>query len=53
MVGPVVMRADQNEIVEFGGSAVLPVHDVMCMKTTSRPATRDDAAAVAVFEDAA
>jgi len=29
MMGPVMVRADQDEIVEFGGSAVFPVHDVM------------------------
>jgi len=29
VMGPVVIRADQDEIVEFGGPAVFPVPDVV------------------------
>jgi hypothetical protein len=53
MVGPVVMRADEHQVVEFGGSAVLPVHDVMSVQTAGGSAAGYHAAAVAVFQDAA
>jgi hypothetical protein len=53
MVGSMVVWADQHEIVEFGGSAVLPMDHVMGMKTAGGSAAGYHAAAIPVLEDAA
>ena len=53
MMRPVMVRADQNEVVELGEPAVLPVHEVMGVQTTGGPAAGHHAAAVAVLQDAA
>jgi hypothetical protein len=51
MMSPVVMGADQNQIVQLGEPAVLPVPDVMGMQTARRPAPGNYAATVSVLED--
>ena len=53
MVGPVVMGADQDEVVEIGGAAVFPVPDVVGVQTAGGPAAGYHAAVVAVLESAA
>jgi hypothetical protein len=53
MVGPVVMGADQHEVVQFGGAAVFPVLDVVGVQTAGGPASGHPAAAVAVLESTA
>jgi hypothetical protein len=50
VMGAVVVRADQDQIVEFGGPAVLPVHDVVGVQAAGGPAAGDHAAVVAVLE---
>jgi hypothetical protein len=53
MVGPVMVRADQHQVLQFGGSAVLPVLDVVGVQSAGRPAPGHHTAAVAVLENAA
>src|SRR6476620_2015146 len=53
MVGPVVIRADQDQVPQFGGAAVFPVADVVGVQPAGGAAARDHTAAVAVFEGAA
>jgi hypothetical protein len=53
MMSPVMVRTDQDEIVEFGGSAVLPMHDVVGVQTTGGSATGDHAAAITMLQHAA
>ena len=50
---PVVVGADQNEVSQLGGAAVLPVADVVGMQTAGGPAPGHHTAAVAVLEGAA
>ncbi|GAT14243.1 uncharacterized protein RMCT_1214 [Mycolicibacterium thermoresistibile] len=50
---PVVIPADQYQVVEVGGAAVFPVPDVMGMQTTGGPATGHRAGPVAVFQGTA
>lgn len=53
MVCPVVIRADEHEVLEVGGAAVFPVHDVMGMKAACCPTAGNHTAMVAVFQGAA
>ncbi len=53
MVQPVVVRADQHQVVEFGGAAVFPVPDVVGVQAAGGPAAGHRAGGVAVFERAA
>ena len=53
VVQPVVERAQQDQVVELGGPAVLPMPDVMGVQTAGRPAAGDHAAAVAVLQRSA
>ena len=53
MVGPVVIGADQDEVVQLGGAAVFPMPNVVGMQTAGGPASGYHAAAVAVLESAA
>ena len=50
---PVVIRADQHEVVQIGRPAIFPMHDVMGMQSTGGATARRHTAAVAVFEGAA
>ena len=50
MVQPVVIRAQQHQVVQLGGPAVFPVHDVMGVQTAGGPATRHRARGVAVLQ---
>ncbi|MDA4102933.1 hypothetical protein MMON44395_15255 [Mycolicibacterium monacense DSM 44395] len=52
MVQAVVVGADQDEVVEVGGSAVFPVLDVVGVQSAGGFAAGDHAGAVAVFEGA-
>ena len=52
MVQPVVIRADQHEVEQFGGAAVFPVADVVGVQPAGGAAAGDHTAAVAVFEGA-
>ena len=45
VVQPVVIRAQQHQVVQFGGAAVLPVPDVMGVQTAGGPAAGDHAGA--------
>ncbi|CAA0137332.1 Uncharacterised protein [Mycolicibacterium vanbaalenii] len=53
VVQPVVERADEDEVVEFGGAAVFPVPQVMGVQAAGGPTAGDHAAAIAVFQGAA
>ena len=50
---PVVVRADQHQVVQFGGAAVLPVQEVMGVQAAGGAAAGDHAGAVAVLQGAA
>ncbi|MDT5285374.1 MAG: hypothetical protein QOF88_263, partial [Mycobacterium sp.] len=52
MVRPVMIRADQDEVVQLGQAAVLPMPDVVGVQTAGGPAAGYHAAAVAVLEGA-
>jgi hypothetical protein len=53
MMSPVMVRTDQDEILEFGGPAVLPMPDVMGVQTTGGPTTRYHTAAITMLQHAA
>ncbi|MDT5216734.1 MAG: hypothetical protein QOK18_4973 [Mycobacterium sp.] len=53
MMQPVVIRAHQRQVVEFGETAVLPVPDVVGVQTAGGPAAGHHAAAVTVLERSA
>ena len=53
MVQPVVIRAHQHQVGQFGGAAVFPVPDVVGVQTAGGAAARNGAAAVAVLQCAA
>src|SRR4029079_8620773 len=50
VVGPVVIRAQQHQVVQFGGSAVFPVPYVVGVQTAGRAAAGHGAGGVAVFQ---
>ncbi|VBA33961.1 hypothetical protein LAUMK13_00378 [Mycobacterium innocens] len=53
MVQPVVIRAEQHQIGQLGGTAVFPVPEVVGVQTTGRITAGNRARAVAVLEGAA
>ena len=50
---PVVKRAQQHQVGQFGGAAVFPVPDVMGVQAAGRPTARHHTAVVAVLQGAA
>ena len=52
VMGPVVVRADEHEVVEVGGAAVFPVLEVVGVQGAGVLAAGDHAGAVAVFQGA-
>jgi hypothetical protein len=50
MVQPMMVRADQHEVVEFGAAAVFPMPNVMSVQTPGGPATGNRAGGMAVLE---
>ena len=50
MVQPVVIRAHQHEVIQFGGAAVFPVSDVVGVQTTGGAATGHRTRGVAMLE---
>ena len=53
MVQPVVVGAEQHEVVQLGVAAVFPVPDVVGVQTAGGPAPGHRAGGVAVLEGAA
>jgi hypothetical protein len=54
VVQTVVIRADQNQVFQFCGPAILPMLQVMCVQAAGGPAPgHHTAAMVAVLEGAA
>ena len=53
MVQPVVIGADQHQVVQLGGPAVFPVPDVVGVQTAGGPAAGNRARGVAVLKGAA
>ncbi len=53
MVQPVVIRAYQYQVEQFGGTAVLPVPDVVCVQTAGGTTTRNRTRGMAVLQRAA
>jgi hypothetical protein len=53
MVQPVMIRADQHQVGQLGGTAVFPVPEVMGVQTTGGSTARNRARAVAMLQRAA
>ncbi|OBB58799.1 hypothetical protein A5757_15280 [Mycobacterium sp. 852013-51886_SCH5428379] len=53
VMGAVVKRADQGQVPQFGGAAVLPVLQVVGVQAAGGPTAGDHAGLVAVLEGAA
>ena len=53
MVQPVVIRAEQDQVVQVGGAAVLPVPQVVGVQAAGGSAAGDHTAVVAVLQGAA
>ena len=52
MVCPVMVGADEDQILQFGKAAVFPMNDVMRVQTAGGAAAGDHAAVVAVLQRA-
>ena len=50
MVQPVMVGAQEHEVVQFSGAAVFPVLDVVGVQTAGRPAAGHRAGGVAIFQ---
>jgi len=50
VTAPVMVSADQRQILEFGGAAVFPVPQVLGMQTPGGPTPRNHACLVAMFQ---
>ena len=48
-----VIRADQHQVAQLGGTAVLPVPDVVGVQTAGGPTARNRTGGVAVLQRAA
>ncbi len=53
MVQPVMVRAEQHQVVQLGRPAVFPMHEVMGVQTPGGPTAGHHARAVAVLQGAA
>ena len=53
VVQPMMVGAEQDQVVQFGGPAIFPVPNMVRMQAPGRSATGNHAAAVAVFQSAA
>src|SRR3954447_4216715 len=53
MVQPMVIRADQHQVEQLGGTAVFPMHDVVGVQTAGGPTTGHRTHPMAVLECAA
>ena len=47
---PVVIRADQHQVVQVGRPAIFPMHDVVGVQTAGGPAAGHRTAAVAMLQ---
>ncbi len=50
VVQPMVIRTDQHQIDQLGGTAVLPVPDVVCVQTARGPTTGHRTRGMAVLQ---